>query len=367
MIRKAIIVALTVCGLSTGVAAILSLRTPPPLRLLVRGWGIEIADEQLSVHYTYKIGLRYADPMGSWSRTGLYEYQRVWTRSPGSRRTTVAAQLTVSAWLVAAVCVAYPILAFIRGPLRDELERSGVIHAPRVPEHQMGSRQLAVKCVVRLGIWLVILSLLGVHFAPALRVRFPRLIDILILCLIPVGAFDAARYRGPFVAYLLYGCMASWWPTVTYLSASEQRRRGPIRQSDIEWWIDVWLVIAMACLVAIGPGLLSRFVARFRQRRVQRYPSDQCQECGYDLTGNVSGVCPECGSPVRPSTAAWFLRFATPGWVQQLARGVLLLIIAFGVFAVGRVFILTPMQGLLPFTAPTGVRSPSFRLLLIRS
>ncbi|GMU21388.1 MAG: hypothetical protein AMXMBFR13_14810 [Phycisphaerae bacterium] len=23
-----------------------------------------------------------------------------------------------------------------------------------------------------------------------------------------------------------------------------------------------------------------------------------CDTCGYNLTGNVSGVCPECGSPV---------------------------------------------------------------------
>lgn len=23
-----------------------------------------------------------------------------------------------------------------------------------------------------------------------------------------------------------------------------------------------------------------------------------CLHCGYDLTGNVSGVCPECGKPV---------------------------------------------------------------------
>lgn len=22
-----------------------------------------------------------------------------------------------------------------------------------------------------------------------------------------------------------------------------------------------------------------------------------CRKCGYDLTGNVSGVCPECGMP----------------------------------------------------------------------
>jgi hypothetical protein len=23
-----------------------------------------------------------------------------------------------------------------------------------------------------------------------------------------------------------------------------------------------------------------------------------CEGCGYDLTGNVSGICPECGRPV---------------------------------------------------------------------
>ncbi|GMU22180.1 MAG: hypothetical protein AMXMBFR13_22680 [Phycisphaerae bacterium] len=28
-------------------------------------------------------------------------------------------------------------------------------------------------------------------------------------------------------------------------------------------------------------------------------PPGCCSQCGYDLTGNVSGVCPECGQPVR--------------------------------------------------------------------
>ena len=30
-------------------------------------------------------------------------------------------------------------------------------------------------------------------------------------------------------------------------------------------------------------------------RRDRRPPKGHCQTCGYDLTGNVSGVCPECG------------------------------------------------------------------------
>ncbi|MHC4066868.1 MAG: hypothetical protein ACYSUI_20520 [Planctomycetota bacterium] len=32
--------------------------------------------------------------------------------------------------------------------------------------------------------------------------------------------------------------------------------------------------------------------------RRSRYAPGFCQGCGYDLTGNVSGVCPECGVAV---------------------------------------------------------------------
>jgi hypothetical protein len=31
----------------------------------------------------------------------------------------------------------------------------------------------------------------------------------------------------------------------------------------------------------------------------RRIPAGHCQNCGYDLTGNVSRRCPECGTPVK--------------------------------------------------------------------
>jgi len=34
----------------------------------------------------------------------------------------------------------------------------------------------------------------------------------------------------------------------------------------------------------------------WRDRR--RIPPGHCRKCGYDLTGNVSGVCPECGERI---------------------------------------------------------------------
>jgi len=29
-----------------------------------------------------------------------------------------------------------------------------------------------------------------------------------------------------------------------------------------------------------------------------RIPQDHCQKCGYNLTGNTSGICPECGEKI---------------------------------------------------------------------
>jgi hypothetical protein len=56
----------------------------------------------------------------------------------------------------------------------------------------------------------------------------------------------------------------------------------------------LWVAAPVWCfplvfMVVGGAGLLIVYRARRRQQ------TGQCARCGYDLTGNVSGVCPECG------------------------------------------------------------------------
>jgi len=34
-------------------------------------------------------------------------------------------------------------------------------------------------------------------------------------------------------------------------------------------------------------------------RRSRKHPKGHCQDCGYDLTGNESGACPECNAAVE--------------------------------------------------------------------
>ena len=49
----------------------------------------------------------------------------------------------------------------------------------------------------------------------------------------------------------------------------------------------------IAWIVLERPKVLAK--ERSLRRQVRR-ANGQCQDCGYDLTGNVSGVCPECGA-----------------------------------------------------------------------
>ncbi len=46
-------------------------------------------------------------------------------------------------------------------------------------------------------------------------------------------------------------------------------------------------------------GLIVGAVADLFLDRVRRFVNPQeCRACGYDLTGNISGICPECGTSV---------------------------------------------------------------------
>lgn len=58
----------------------------------------------------------------------------------------------------------------------------------------------------------------------------------------------------------------------------------------------------------------------------RRYPVGRCQSCGYDLTGNASGICPECGTPTtaeRPLNAPHLVAARAVWMLVLLALGLL--------------------------------------------
>ena len=59
------------------------------------------------------------------------------------------------------------------------------------------------------------------------------------------------------------------------------------RVAEVQTW---WVILLLAALPAVRGVRGLR-----RQMRSKRIAAGLCHHCGYNLTGNVSGVCPECG------------------------------------------------------------------------
>jgi hypothetical protein len=78
------------------------------------------------------------------------------------------------------------------------------------------------------------------------------------------------------------------WLVSPYYSLTPQG----IFSNDMLFWGTCILVISTITYVVI--------IVRLHRRRRAFFASGHCP-CGYDLTGNVSGICPECGSPVSKS------------------------------------------------------------------
>jgi hypothetical protein len=77
---------------------------------------------------------------------------------------------------------------------------------------------------------------------------------------------------------------ASWRAMFNAFPAADVTMRG------LHWrgWLPLWIPLALVALPT--------FVLWWLERRP--YPAGRCQQCRYDLTGNMTGVCPECGVAV---------------------------------------------------------------------
>ena len=74
--------------------------------------------------------------------------------------------------------------------------------------------------------------------------------------------------------------------------------------SRYTWWNwgdpPEWVWVVGSSMFVIGVGVLSRGAAKLRHRLMDRKRDRGiCRVCKYDLTGNVSGVCPECGTAIE--------------------------------------------------------------------
>jgi hypothetical protein len=55
-------------------------------------------------------------------------------------------------------------------------------------------------------------------------------------------------------------------------------------------------VLPLALLILVAGCYVGYMGNRPHKLRRERLSKGLCVRCGYDLTGNVNGVCPECGT-----------------------------------------------------------------------
>ena len=100
------------------------------------------------------------------------------------------------------------------------------------------------------------------------------------------GWFDAALTRGPATGN--FTTLVSWYGGFVNYSTTYYRY--------YQAYIPFWEILGPLALYPVVQ--LAIFGAR-RVRRRRRLLCGLCIKCGYNLTGNVSGVCPECGVETR--------------------------------------------------------------------
>lgn len=78
---------------------------------------------------------------------------------------------------------------------------------------------------------------------------------------------------------------------------SPDLRAGIIHELGYPWIVNIHLAWSLPFILGLPLAGTIRRLIRYRRR----LKKGLCTNCDYNLTGNVSGVCPECGNPTgRP-------------------------------------------------------------------
>lgn len=164
--------------------------------------------------------------------------------------------------------------------------------------------QLVVKCATG-GIAFVpaVEEVLRFHSATAGRAMMLSALHLMPFVVLDIWIVVLNRVRTRRVIFLLWSCgmlgalgvMVHGYATVwgQMYSGGRIPSTAPIAV----------VFIPIYCVGSLHVGLLFGGIVS-KLRWFGRWPLTCCQACSYDLTGNVSGICPECGTKIQNTTGS---------------------------------------------------------------
>lgn len=90
------------------------------------------------------------------------------------------------------------------------------------------------------------------------------------------------------------------WYQIVYLGSGSAAHR---------FWrfsLPLWTLVVLGLVPVLSIALTRTW------QRLRRVEPNSCRRCGYNLTGNVSGVCSECGTAIPPELQEQLRRIAVP-------------------------------------------------------
>lgn len=124
--------------------------------------------------------------------------------------------------------------------------------------------------------------------------RYPQY-GVPILVSLPIASYVLARNCNSPLPFLLFGSMGTL-PFSLGLLDDWRMYSALSSESTLS------AILGRVCVPVIGMGLLCRAMPALRDFISIEIPNPLCKHCGYNLTGNVSGICPECGTPIPPTS-----------------------------------------------------------------
>ena len=113
-----------------------------------------------------------------------------------------------------------------------------------------------------------------------------------------VSSIPAANWPGSPIPKARINPPIAVYPVFRFSSGHEMGLQLPSgRIQPMKYWLlltPLWFFLG---LFAVYPAVF--LLNTRRRRRRQRLERGQCVRCGYDLRGNESGACPECGEPTE--------------------------------------------------------------------